>query len=274
MQSHSMVFSWGFYFAIGVLSILFGMALWMYVGISSYSSILVLIARICALVILVGIIIIGPFFMEQKAFPIAMAILIVCCSVLACLFVVDTSDFPFDVLTIEMMYYILLLNHATGVFLRHSVQASLLIIIPWIILSLVFNIDTFSVIGNALFIAVFVIINLYTTYKKEQHQRQLSELNNVANTEIEKSTILLNQLMPPHVLKNMLEDKALTDKLQQVPLLFADIVGFTAYSSNRKPIEVVEMLSELFKRFDQLCLEFEVYKVHTIGDCYVVMGYN
>ena len=96
-----------------------------------------------------------------------MAILIVCCSVLACLFVVDTSDFPFDVLTIEMMYYILLLNHATGVFLRHSVQASLLIIIPWIILSLVFNIDTFSVIGNALFIAVFVIINLYTTYKKE-----------------------------------------------------------------------------------------------------------
>jgi len=74
----------------------------------------------------------------------------------------------------------------------------------------------------------------------------------MAKTEIEKSSTLLNQLMPPHVLKNMLEDKALTDKLNEVPLLFADIVGFTAYSANKKPIQVVEMLSELFKRFDQL----------------------
>ena len=32
------------------------------------------------------------------------------------------------------------------------------------------------------------------------------------------------------------------------------------------------MLSNLFTRFDKLCVEFDVYKVHTIGDCYVVMG--
>ena len=118
-----MVFSWGFYFATGVLVILFAMALWMYVGIELYSSLLVLVARICALLILVGIIIVAPFFLEQRRFPVAMAFLIICISVLACLFVVDRSKFPFDVLTIEMMYYILLLNHATGVYLRHSVQA-------------------------------------------------------------------------------------------------------------------------------------------------------
>lgn len=32
------------------------------------------------------------------------------------------------------------------------------------------------------------------------------------------------------------------------------------------------MLSNLFTRFDKLCVAFDVYKVHTIGDCYVVMG--
>ena len=32
------------------------------------------------------------------------------------------------------------------------------------------------------------------------------------------------------------------------------------------------MLSNLFSRFDKLCVECDVYKVHTIGDCYVVMG--
>lgn len=34
------------------------------------------------------------------------------------------------------------------------------------------------------------------------------------------------------------------------------------------------MLSELFTRFDKICITHHVYKVHTIGDCYVVMGYT
>ena len=34
------------------------------------------------------------------------------------------------------------------------------------------------------------------------------------------------------------------------------------------------MLSDLFTRFDKLCLKHNVYKVHTIGDCYVIMGYQ
>ena len=32
------------------------------------------------------------------------------------------------------------------------------------------------------------------------------------------------------------------------------------------------MLSELFSSFDRMCVEYDVYKVHTIGDCYVVLG--
>jgi len=38
--------------------------------------------------------------------------------------------------------------------------------------------------------------------------------------------------------------------------------------------EVVSLLQKLFSRFDQLCEEKRVYKVHTIGDCYVCMGYT
>lgn len=192
MQSHQMVFLYGFIFAIGVVTLLLGVAIWMYIGIDEYSSLLVLIARICSLIVLIGIILIVRRFLEYKAFPIAMSVLVVCMSVLACLVIVDVSDFPFDVITIEIMYYILLLNHATGVFLRHSIQASLLIMIPWAVLSFVFSVDVFLVIGNALFIVVFVIINLYTTYTKEKYQRQLSSLNRQAKTEIEKSTMLLN----------------------------------------------------------------------------------
>jgi class 3 adenylate cyclase len=81
-------------------------------------------------------------------------------------------------------------------------------------------------------------------------------------------------MMPPHVLENMRQDKAITDKLTGVTLLYADIVGFTAWSSNKTPAEVVGMLSMMFTRFDKVCVVHNVYKVHTIGDCYVVMGYT
>lgn len=53
------------------------------------------------------------------------------------------------------------------------------------------------------------------------------------------------------------------------------MVGFTAFSKNvSHPREVVSLLQKLFSRFDQLVEEKKVYKVHTIGDCYVIMGYN
>ena len=55
-------------------------------------------------------------------------------------------------------------------------------------------------------------------------------------------------------------------------ILFADIVNFTKYSGSVTPTEVVEMLRELFTAFDKLALEFNVFKLYTIGDCYVVIG--
>ena len=55
-------------------------------------------------------------------------------------------------------------------------------------------------------------------------------------------------------------------------LLFADIAGFTKYSSSVTPEQVVKMLRDLFTEFDKMCLNYNVYKVYTIGDCYVVSG--
>ena len=58
-----------------------------------------------------------------------------------------------------------------------------------------------------------------------------------------------------------------------VTLLFADIAGFTKYSAGVKPQDVVKMLKNLFTEFDKVCVKHKVYKVYTIGDCYVVMGF-
>lgn len=62
------------------------------------------------------------------------------------------------------------------------------------------------------------------------------------------------------------------DQYNNVTLLYADIVGFTAFSSGKSPRQVIEMLSRLFTDFDKECNRLNLYKLYTIGDCYVVMS--
>ncbi len=63
-----------------------------------------------------------------------------------------------------------------------------------------------------------------------------------------------------------------TEELENVTLLFADIAGFTKYASRTDSKIVMSTLRTLFTAFDKKCLAHRVFKLYTIGDCYVVMG--
>ncbi|GAX84207.1 hypothetical protein CEUSTIGMA_g11630.t1 [Chlamydomonas eustigma] len=67
-----------------------------------------------------------------------------------------------------------------------------------------------------------------------------------------------------------LNDMQTTAQLHpSVTVLFADIVGFTAMGGQLTPQVVMQFLNSLFSKFDQLSKEMMVYKVETIGDCYM-----
>ena len=51
--------------------------------------------------------------------------------------------------------------------------------------------------------------------------------------------------------------------------MFADLVGFTAWSSMREPSQVFTLLETIFCSFDELANLRRVFKVETVGDCYV-----
>ncbi|KXZ44776.1 hypothetical protein GPECTOR_62g891 [Gonium pectorale] len=59
---------------------------------------------------------------------------------------------------------------------------------------------------------------------------------------------------------------------RHVTVLFADIVGFTTMCNELEPLQVMAFLNGLFTRFDSLCDIYGVYKVETIGDCFMVVG--
>jgi class 3 adenylate cyclase len=65
--------------------------------------------------------------------------------------------------------------------------------------------------------------------------------------------------------------KPIADFFPCVTVLFADISGFTAWSSAREPSQVFVLLESIFHEFDIIAKRRGVYKVETVGDCYMAV---
>jgi adenylate cyclase len=64
-------------------------------------------------------------------------------------------------------------------------------------------------------------------------------------------------------------NQAIVDSYASVTVLFADIVGFTAFSQVVSPEVMVGVLNDLFTRFDHIAAHHGLEKIKTIGDCYM-----
>lgn len=64
----------------------------------------------------------------------------------------------------------------------------------------------------------------------------------------------------------------IADLFPEATVMFGDIEGFTAWSSTREPSQVFVLLESLYGAFDALASKRGVFKVETIGDCYVAVA--
>jgi len=67
-------------------------------------------------------------------------------------------------------------------------------------------------------------------------------------------------------------DAPLADLFPNTTVMFADIAGFTAWSSAREPSQVFILLETIYAAFDKLAYRYGVFKVETVGDSYVAVG--
>eukprot|EP00980_Cylindrotheca_fusiformis_P000042 scaffold14_cov130-Cylindrotheca_fusiformis.AAC.12 len=61
----------------------------------------------------------------------------------------------------------------------------------------------------------------------------------------------------------------LADLFPNTSIVFADIAGFTAWSSAREPQQVFILLENIYGALDTVANRYAIFKVETVGDCYV-----
>jgi class 3 adenylate cyclase/HAMP domain-containing protein len=128
--------------------------------------------------------------------------------------------------------------------------------------------DEIGQLGQS-FNAMAEIIQLHSENLEHLVEERTSELQAEKQT---SERLLLNVLPGPIADRLKRKEGIIVDRFDQVTVLFADIVGFTALSTRITPEVLVTMLDELFSVFDHLAEVHGLEKIKTIGDAYMAVA--
>ena len=118
-------------------------------------------------------------------------------------------------------------------------------------------------------LTLFVILQALGFYAATQTERAEEELS----TERAKSEQLLLNVLPSKIAARLKADeRSIAERFDEATVLFADIVNFTQLSERTNATELVQLLDQIFTRFDALADRHGLEKIKTIGDAYMVVG--
>ena len=83
--------------------------------------------------------------------------------------------------------------------------------------------------------------------------------------------MLLLNILPREISETLKAGpRTIAEQYDDASILFADVVDFTPMAAGMTPLSLVELLNDVFQCFDTLVEKYDLEKIKTIGDCYMV----
>ena len=115
------------------------------------------------------------------------------------------------------------------------------------------------------------VIGLVASYNLERYSRREFLQKYTIQAQRDQADKLLFNVLPERIAEKLKQsNQTIAEEFSSASVLFADIVNFTPISARFDPLEVVEMLNEIFSHFDELVDKYSVEKIQVAGDGYMV----
>ena len=127
------------------------------------------------------------------------------------------------------------------------------------------------VAGAAVLCALVIARQSLAMIDRARLTGELQQQYGLLADEQERSERLLRNVLPDPIADRLKQrpGEVIADSFAEATVLFADLVGFTTLSARTPPDALVEMLDDVFSRFDELSERHGLEKIKTIGDAYM-----
>lgn len=157
---------------------------------------------------------------------------------------------------------------ACGLLNRYAAPLVIVATIAWVVILSMWLENAFS---PAFLSLSTMIIMIVVSHAKEKAERLAWSSQERLSEEKKISEKLLLNVLPSSIADRMRGgEKLIADKHDNVAVVFADIVNFTMLSESITPDKLVQILDDIFTRFDCIAQELNLEKIKTIGDAYMM----